>query len=99
MVKHIVMFQFQEQITPEQRRQIGQEVKQRTEALVGVIPGVQSLKVQLAPVGTSTHHILLEGIFDSQEALQQYQIHPAHMSIGDVFKRACQQRACFDYEA
>lgn len=99
MVKHIVMFQFQEQIAPEQRRQIGQEVKQRTEALVDIIPGIQSLQVQLAPVGTSTHHILLEGIFDSQEALQQYQVHPAHVSIGDVLKQACQQRACFDYEA
>lgn len=98
MVKHIVLFQFQEQVPPAERQQKGQEIKMRTEALVGVIPGVQSLQVQLAPVCTSTHHILLEGLFDSQEALMQYQTHPAHVSIGDVLRQVCQQRACFDYE-
>ena len=54
MVKHIVMFQFREQISPDERQQTGWEVKTRTEALVDIIPGIQSLQVQLVPVGTST---------------------------------------------
>lgn len=98
MVKHIVMFQFREQISPDERQQTGWEVKTRTEALVDIIPGIQSLQVQLVPVGTSTHDILLEGVFDSQESLMKYQIHPAHMSIGDILKQVGQCRACFDYE-
>ena len=98
MVKHIVMFQFQEQISAEERKQKGQEVKTRTEALIDIRPGIQSLQVQLVPVGTSTHDILLEGLFDSQESLMRYQTHPAHMSIGDVLKQVGQCRACFDYE-
>lgn len=50
------------------------------------------------PVGTSTHHILLEGKFDSLEALQQYQVHPAHVSVAQRLQQVAGNRACFDYE-
>ena len=70
MVKHIVMWSFHEQIPQEERLQKGQELKEAIEALADIISGVQQLRVEIVPVGTSTHHILLEGQFDSLEALQ-----------------------------
>ncbi len=98
MVKHIVMWSFHEQIPQEERLQKGQELKEAIEALADIISGVQQLRVEIVPVGTSTHHILLEGKFDSLEALQQYQVHPAHVSVAQRLQQVAGNRACFDYE-
>lgn len=98
MVKHIVMFRFLDHVPEAERRQKGQIIKEKTEALAGQLPGVQEMQVQLAPVGTSTHDLLLEGLFDTEEALDHYQSHPAHVAIGAIIKSVAAGRACFDYE-
>ena len=99
MVKHIAMFRFKDGVSAEERKEKAALIKERTEALLGVVPGVLELKVQIAPVGTSTHDLLLEAMFESQEALSQYQVHPDHLAIGQIFRQVCEGRACYDYEA
>ena len=74
------------------------QLKEAIEALADIISGVQQLRVEIVPVGTRTHHILLEGKFDSLEALQQYQVHPAHVSVAQRLQQVAGNRACFDYE-
>ena len=98
MVRHIVMWTFLDEITPEERSEKGMEMKKAIEALKEMIPGVQHLKVEIVPVGTSTHHILLDSTFDSLDALNAYQVHPEHVSVAQRLKQVAGNRACFDYE-
>ena len=82
MVRHIVMWTFLDEITPEERSEKGMELKKAIEALKEMIPGVQHLKVEIVPVGTSTHHILLDSTFDSLDALNVY--HIKRRNIGEM---------------
>jgi len=98
MVKHIVMFRFFDEISAEERQVKAQEIKEKTEALKEQIEGVVQLQVFIAPVGTSTHSFMLEGLFESAETLSRYQVHPAHLAVGAIIKEVAGERACFDYE-
>ena len=98
MVKHIVMFRFFDEISTEERQVKAQEIKEKTEALKEQIAGIGQLQVFIAPVGTSTHSFMLEGLFDSVEALDCYQVHPAHLAVGTIIKSVAGERAWFDYE-
>ena len=99
MVRHIVMWTFLDEVPQEERPAKGLELKEAIEALKEIIPGVQHLQVEIVPVGTSTHHILLDSRFDSQEALNAYQVHPAHVSVAQRLRQVAGNRSCFDYEA
>ncbi|MBR4944284.1 MAG: Dabb family protein [Peptococcaceae bacterium] len=99
MVRHVVMWTFLEEVPQEERLAKGQELKEAIEGLKEIIPGVQHLKVEITPVGTSTHHIFLDSIFDSLDALNQYQVHPEHVSVAQRLKQVAGNRACFDYES
>lgn len=98
MIRHIVMWNFLEHVPLEQRVEKGTELKYAIEALSSEIAGVQHLQVEIVPVGTSTHDILLDSTFDSMEALNQYQVHPAHVSVAQRLKQVAGNRSCFDYE-
>ncbi len=97
MVKHIVMFRFRDGYSEEERRARAEEIQRRSLALKEQIPGIVELRVEIAPQGSSTHSILLEGIFESQDALDAYQTHPAHQAVGVLIKEMAGDRACFDY--
>lgn len=98
MVRHIVMWSFSEHVSQSQRAEKGEELKAAIEALANIIDGVQHLQVEIVPVGTSTHDILLDSTFDSLEALNEYQTHHAHVSVAQRLKEVAGNRSCFDYE-
>lgn len=98
MIKHIVMFAFKDEYPEADRPAKAAEIKEITEALVGVVPGLQSTTVYVEPVGTSTHSFMLEAVLDDVDALNGYQIHPAHVAVGTVIKAVAHNRACFDRE-
>ena len=97
MVKHIVMFTFNPQLSKKQKETYGKEIKEIAEALARKISGVQQFQVQLVPIGTSTHDLLMEGVFDSTETLQRYQEDPTHQSAVQTWKEIMTNRVCFDY--
>ncbi len=98
MVRHVVMWTFLEHVPQEAWPMHGAELKEAIEALKDIVPGVQHLKVEIVPIDTSTHHILLDSTFDSLEALNQYQVHPAHVSVAQRLRQVAGNRSCFDYE-
>lgn len=98
MIKHIVMFAFKEEYPEAERPAKLKEIKTITEDLAGVVPGLQETTVYIAPVGTSTHSFMLEAVLDDIDALNGYQVHPAHVAVGGVIKAVAHNRACFDRE-
>lgn len=97
MVNHIVMWRFLSEVPMEQRPQKASELKQAIEGLRELIPGVLHLQVELAPIGTSTHDLLLISRFTDQQALDNYQVDPRHVAVAQQVRQVLEHRACFDF--
>ena len=61
MITHIVMWNFQEQLSEAEKKEAGQVMKERLEALKDRIPGVVSLKVIINELPGSDKDIALIG--------------------------------------
>lgn len=88
MVKHIVMWNVKGS-TPAERRDAALDIKQRFERLQGVVPGLLRLEVGLDFSAVDyACDVVLVSEFESLEALQAYQQHPAHLAarkhVGDL---------------
>ncbi|MCL2574812.1 MAG: Dabb family protein [Defluviitaleaceae bacterium] len=98
MVRHIVAWNFKEEITQDERITVGQKIKADLEALVGVIDGIISLKVYTEMVPPkSNRDIVLDSLYVSEEALAAYQVHPAHVKVAEYVASMTTDRACMDY--
>lgn len=88
MIKHIVMWDVRGE-TVQARKEAALVVKNKFDALAGVIPGMRCLEIGLDVSGVDyACHVVLYSEFDSQEALDAYASHPAHQKIrrelGDI---------------
>ncbi|MFV0401150.1 MAG: Dabb family protein [Oscillospiraceae bacterium] len=97
MVRHIVMWNFKEGFTPEENAANAKKIKAELEALTATIPGIVSLHVYIDPVGKSNRDIVLNSLFESEEALANYVDHPDHVRAGGFVHAATDNRACIDY--
>lgn len=98
MVKHIVLWNFKEELTAEERIVAGEQIKHNLEVLKTQIAGVTELKVEINEMEGSNKDIALLSVFESADALAAYQIHPAHVQAGQYIKTVTTDRVCFDYE-
>lgn len=98
MVTHIVMWNFQEQLSEAEKKEAGEIMKERLEALKDVVPGVLSLKVIINELPGSDKDIALIGEYETMEDLDRYAVHPAHLEVVAYVKKAACNRTCFDYE-
>lgn len=81
MVKHIVMWRVKGE-NAASRREAAEFVKSRFESLKGQIPGLRQLEIglNLSDVDYACDLVLYTE-FDSQEALDAYAHHPAHLRV------------------
>ena len=96
MVKHIILWTLKpEYNTPE----IKQGMKEGLEALVGVVPGLLEMRVEIAPLASSNADVMLYSVLESEGALKGYAVHPAHVEVADTLVRPfTATRACMDFE-
>ena len=81
MIKHIVMWNVQGD-TPEQNHAHRQLIKSEFEALQGHIPGLLHVEVGLDHSHVDyACDVVLYTEFDSQESLDAYASHPAHVRV------------------
>lgn len=96
MVKHIILWQLKEEYNNDN---IKNGIKEGLEALTGVIPGLTEIKVEIKPLGSSNADVMLYSVFESEEALKGYAVHPAHVEVADTKVRPyTKTRLCMDYE-
>lgn len=96
MVKHVIIWQLKEEYnTPE----IKKGIKEGIEGLLGVVPGLLEVKVEINPLGSSKNaDVMLYSVFEDEAALKGYAVHPEHVKVADTLVRPyTQNRACFDY--
>ena len=97
MVKHIILWTLKEEFNNDN---VKHEMKESLEALVGVIPGLLEMKIQIEKLESSKNaDVMLYSVFESEKALKEYAVHPAHVEVADTKVRPfTQSRACLDFE-
>lgn len=95
MVKHIILWELKEEFNNEK---VKKGIKDGLEALSGVIPGLMEIKVQIERLDSSNSDVMLYSVFESEEALKCYAVHPAHVKVADTLVRPfTKSRACMDF--
>lgn len=99
MVNHIVLWNLNEDLSEEEKQKAAARIKKELEAVREEVSGVVSLQVVTDGLASSNKEIGLISVFESEEALKAYQVHPAHVAAGAFIKTVTSHRACLDYTA
>lgn len=85
MLRHIVLWNFQDQLDDESKQAHLARIRAAVESQVGSIPGLLSMTAALN-VGPSEHcmDLVLESEFEDMAALAAYHENPAHHVVRDV---------------
>jgi len=98
MIRHSVHFTLAATDTAERAAAL-EGITTRLEALVGVIPGLHSLKIS-GDIGKldGNADVILVSDHDDNAALEAYQAHPAHLEAGAYVRSVISGRSTVDYE-
>ena len=99
MVKHVILWKLDETKTVEEKEEIKKNMERELEGLVGSVPGLLEMKINIHPLATSNADVMLDALLESEEALKGYAVHPAHVAVADTYVRPFTvSRTCMDYE-
>lgn len=98
MLKHIVMWRFKDGAEGQTAAQHAAWMKDRLDALVGVVPEIKSLECGIDVLRTpASFDAVLTVVVDDVEALSRYANHPAHLKIAERAKLIAETRVAADY--
>jgi len=100
MVKHIILWTLNPELSEEEKESVKAGIKEGLEGLVGKVPGLLDVKVQASGrLASSTADLMLDCTLESEEALKGYATHPEHLAVANTKVRPYTvQRACLDFE-
>lgn len=97
MIKHLVFWKLKDSALGNDKSTNLKLVKEKLEALRG-LPGLLELEVGLDYVhGPASADVVLYSVFESQEALDAYQVHPRHVEVRDFIVSVVSGRQVVDY--
>jgi len=97
MIRHIVIWRFGDGFSEKQCQENALKIKKGLESLSKIMDGVVELKVAMDVLPSSNANIVLNSLFEGEEALSAYQNHPEHKRIGSFIKSVLTNRTCIDY--
>ena len=100
MVKHIMLWKLNPDLTDSEKLSVKAEIKKGLEGLVGIVPGLVDAKVNIdGRLDSSNVDVMLDSTLVSEEALKKYATHPAHVEVANTKVRPFTvQRSCLDFE-
>lgn len=96
MIKHIVLWTLAEDAKKD-KEHIAADLQTKFKALLGVIEGLTAIEIGQNYNG-GKFDLVLYCEFTSKEMQDQYQKHPAHLSIQAIVHTLMCGRECVDYE-
>ena len=100
MVKHIIIWTLNPELSEEQKQEVKAGIKAGLEGLAGRILGLLSIVVNVdGRLESSNADVMLDSTFTDEAALKAYAVHPEHVAVADgkVRPYTC-LRTCLDYE-
>ena len=100
MVNHIILWTLNPELSDEEKQLVKAGIKEGLEGLVGQVPGLIDVKVHISGrLQSSNADVMLDSTLESEEALQGYAKHPAHVAVANSKVRPYTvQRSCLDFE-
>jgi hypothetical protein len=100
MVKHIILWTLKPELSEEEKATVKAGIKTGLEGLVGKVPGLIDVKVHIdGRLASSNADVMLDSTLESEEALIEYALHPAHVAVANEKVRPYTvQRSCLDFE-
>ena len=100
MVKHIILWRLRDDLAPEEKQHVMQDIKAGLEGLAGRIPGLLSISVNVdGRLDSSNADIMLDSTFTDEASLKAYAVHPEHVAVADGKVRPYTSlRTCLDFE-
>lgn len=100
MVKHIILWTLNPELSEEEKQQVKQGIKAGLEGLVGKVPGLLDVKVNIdGRLSSSNADVMLDSTLESEVALRGYAQHPEHLAVANTKVRPFTvSRSCLDFE-
>ena len=99
MVKHIILWQLKDELSAEEKKAVKVGIKEGLESLVGKVPGLKEVRVQIEGLESSNADVMLDSTLESAEALKGYAVHPEHVAVANGKVRPyTKSRVCMDFE-
>ena len=99
MVKHIILWQLKDELSDAEKLTVKAGIKDGLESLIGKIPGLAEIKVETDGLASSNADVVLWSVFENEEALKDYAVHPEHVAVADGKVRPfTKTRLCLDFE-
>lgn len=98
MVHHIVLWNFLPELSVQEKKEAGAEMKKSLLAVKEKAAGVIALDVVVKKLESCNKELALISSFETVEALNAYQVHPEHIKAAGFIKSVTCERVCFDYE-
>lgn len=96
MVKHIILWKLKDEFNTVE---VKNGIKDGLEGLMGKIDGLLEIKVETNALNSSNVDVMLYSLFENQNALKEYAVHPAHVEVADTKVRPFTAvRSCIDFE-
>ncbi|MCL2199809.1 MAG: Dabb family protein [Defluviitaleaceae bacterium] len=97
MLRHIVMWNYKAGLSERENKANAKEVKSRLEALKGKIKEIVEMKVYINELSSSNMDIIFDSVFENEETMSAYKIHPEHVKISEFISSVLQNRTVIDY--
>lgn len=99
MVKHVILWQLKDELSDSEKAEVKNGIKAGLEALKGKIPGLIEIRVEINPLASSNADVMLDSMFENEESLKGYAVHPEHVAVADGKVRPyTKSRVCMDFE-
>ncbi len=99
MVKHIILWQLNDDIPENKKEIVKKAAKEGLEGLKGRVEGLVDIKVNIKPLETSNVDMMLDATLEDFDALKAYAVNKYHVAVADSKIRPyTKTRSCIDFE-
>lgn len=99
MVKHVILWQLKAELSDAEKATVKKEIKEGLEGLIGKVPGLKEIKVNINGLASSNADVMLDSTLVDEDALKGYAVHPEHVKVANEKVRPfTATRVCLDYE-